>query len=175
MAMVKTWLEGSEAVTSWRGTRGPMVRQEQGLRQGCVLSPILFCAFANTFLLEAPTKEVPHRMQAVVKEFLSQGLQTLKGADVGINCPAMARRFMTTLFMDDTTLMAPTKAGLKTELEVYLNFCRKMRMRLNTDKSKLMKTSSWPLRYKAGSSQRRRPVRASLWHTSTLGSTSTKN
>ena len=45
---------------------------------------------------------------------------------------------MTTLFMDDTTLMSPTKEGLKAELEVYLNFCIKMRMRMNTDKSKIM-------------------------------------
>ena len=71
-------------------------------------------------------------MEEVVQEFLGQGLQRLEGTDHGINCPALARRFMTTLFMDDTTLMSPTKRGLEAELEVYLNFCRKMRMRLNT-------------------------------------------
>ena len=86
-----------------------MVKQEQGLRQGCVLSPILFCAFANTFLLKGPTKAVPQEMELVVKEFLGQGLQRLEGTDHGINCPALARRFMTTLFMDDTTLMSPTR------------------------------------------------------------------
>ena len=138
LQVVQAWLEGAEAQTSWRGTTGPMVRQEQGLRQGCVLSPILFCAFANAFMLKAPTKPVPMEMQPVVKEFLSQGLQRLEGGDYGINCPAMARRFMTTLFMDDTTLMSPTWEGLGEILKAYLNFCKKMRMRLNVDKSKIM-------------------------------------
>ena len=136
LEMVKAWLEGAEAQTSWR--EPPMIKQEQGLRQGCVLRPILFCAFANTFLLKGPTKAVPQEMELVVKEFLGQGLQRLEGTDHGINCPALARRSMTTLFMDDTTLMSPTRGGLEAELEVYLNFCRKMRMRLNTDKSKIM-------------------------------------
>ena len=45
---------------------------------------------------------------------------------------------MTTLFMDDTTLMSQTKEGLKAELAGYLDFCRKMRMRPNMDKSKIM-------------------------------------
>ena len=42
------------------------------------------------------------------------------------------------MFMDDTTLMSSTLAGLKKEIQVYLGFCKKMRMRLNVKKSKLM-------------------------------------
>ena len=45
---------------------------------------------------------------------------------------------MSLMFMDDTTLMSSTLAGLKKEIQVYLGFCRKMRMRLNVKKSKLM-------------------------------------
>ena len=116
LQVIKAWLEGAEAQTAWRGTKGPMVKQEQGLRQGCVLSPILFCAFANTILLKAPTKPVPEGMERVTQEFLNQGLQRLEGSEHGINCPALARRFMTTLFMDDTTLMSPTKAVSYTHL-----------------------------------------------------------
>ena len=47
----------------------------------------------------------------------------------------MVRAF---LFMDDTTLVARTKAGLKTLTRRYLNFCKKFRMRLNHGKSKVM-------------------------------------
>ena len=55
-----------------------------------------------------------------------------------INCPALNRKFMALLSMDDTTLFSSTKEGPRKELEVYVEFCRKMRMRLNTTKSKLM-------------------------------------
>ena len=42
------------------------------------------------------------------------------------------------LYMDDTTLVAKTKGGLKSLTEKYMRFCRKFRMRLNHKKSKVM-------------------------------------
>ena len=138
LEMIMLWLDSSEANTLWRGVRGPTVAQEQGLRQGCVLSPILFCAFANAFTLKAPTRDVPPELSQLATEFLGQGLQRLEGEACGINCPAIGRRFMSLMFMDDTTLMSSTLAGLKKEIQVYLGFCKKMRMRLNVKKSKLM-------------------------------------
>jgi hypothetical protein len=138
LEMIMAWLDGSEASTVWRGAKGPVVQQEQGLRQGCVLSPILFCAFANAFTLKAPTQDIPASLEGAAKEFLTQGLQQLDGSECGVNCPALNRKFMALLFMDDTTLFSSTKEGLRKELEVYVEFCRKMRMRLNTTKSKLM-------------------------------------
>ena len=52
--LIQKWLDGSRAVTEWNGVRGPEVALEQGLRQGCELSPILYCVFVNAFLAKAP-------------------------------------------------------------------------------------------------------------------------
>ena len=40
--------------------------------------------------------------------------------------------------MDDTTLVAKAKGGLKSLTEKYMRFCRKFRMRLDHKKSKVM-------------------------------------
>ena len=113
---------------------------QEGLRQGCVLSPILYCAFINCFMMEKTAKAVPAAEEGNFKEFLSQGIQGMQGAPgAGINVPALGRRLLTLLFMDDTTLVAKTEHGLQQLIKAHMNFCSKFRMRLNTTKSKMMR------------------------------------
>ena len=84
LEMIMAWLDGSEASTVWRGAKVPVVQQEQGLRQGCVLSPILFCTFANAFALKTPTKDIPTDLEGAAREFLAQGLQQLEESECGL-------------------------------------------------------------------------------------------
>ena len=113
---------------------------QEGLRQGCVLSPILYCAFINCFMLEQPSKPVPGAEEGIFEEFLSQGIQGMQGAPgAGINVPALGRRLLTLLFMDDTTLVAKTEHGLRHLIKAHMNFCSKFRMRLNPTKSKMLR------------------------------------
>ncbi len=48
--IIQKLLDQTEAPAKWNGIIGPMVHQEQGLRQGCVMSPILYCCFVNMLL-----------------------------------------------------------------------------------------------------------------------------
>ena len=111
---------------------------EQGLRQGCVLSPILYCAFINAFLADKPDTPTPAPFEWVVRWAYSQGLQNEEGEGTGVHSVPLAKTVKAMLFMDDVTLLAKTKAGLTRMVARYLEFCRVFRIRLNPGKSKLM-------------------------------------
>ena len=118
---------------------GRTVGLAEGLRQGCVLSPIMYCTSINCFLSQAPTDVgAPACAEEVVKELYSQGLQDVDCDEAGAVNPSLGRMARAFLFTDDTTLVARTKAGLKTLARRYLNFCKQFRMRLNHGKSKVM-------------------------------------
>ena len=48
--IIQEWLNNARACTTWNGVRGPTVKLEEGLRQGCVLSPILHVLYLYQLL-----------------------------------------------------------------------------------------------------------------------------
>ena len=144
--LIQKWLDGACAVTEWNGVRGPEVPLRQGLRQGCVLSPILYCIFVNAFLGEAPTTPSPPGMKAPLRAMFEQGLQDIQTSrlagiqDPGIHTAGVGR-VRSMLYMDDTALVASTLAGLEILLEKYQRFCTKFRIALNPKKSAVMRFS----------------------------------
>ena len=137
--MIQEWLNNAEACTTWNEVRGPTVGLEEGLRQGCVLSPVLYCIVIDCFLAEKPKDTpVPEYAEAAVDLLYSQGLQDDRESGGGVFSAALGRWVRAILYMDDTTLVAKTKGGLKSLTEKYMRFCWKFRMRLNHKKSKVM-------------------------------------
>ena len=140
---VQRWLDTATATPKWNGTVGHTVPLEQGLRQGCVLSPLLYCAFINMLVmrrLESAVAATPLQ-HAFLDEFFSSGLQpftrTTQGG-AGVQSAFLDGPTPCTLYMDDTTLMATTKSGLESLIAAYVRFCSKFRMRINHDKSKVL-------------------------------------
>ena len=112
--ITQEWLNNATACTTWNGVRGPTVVLEEGLRQGCVLSPILFCIFINCFLAKKPVDiPVPKYDAQAVSSLYAHGLQGRSLEGEGVMSAALGRFIMAMLYMDDTTLVATSKAGLQ--------------------------------------------------------------
>ena len=104
-----------------------------------VLSPVLYCIFIHCFLAEKPKDTpAPEYAHAAVDLLYSQGLQDDPESGEGVFSAALGRWVRAMLYIDDTTLVAKAKGGLKSLTEKYMRFCRKFWMRLNHKKSKVM-------------------------------------
>jgi hypothetical protein len=141
-SIIQRWLNCATASTKWNGVRGPSVPLQVGLRQGCVLSPVLYSFFINTFFrtvpLDSEAPPVPAWAVEGVEKFYSHGIHNVSCEEAGIYCSALQRKVNGFLFVDDTTLVARSVDGLRAMIQQYVKYCKVFRMRLNARKSKLM-------------------------------------
>ena len=86
-----------------------------GLRQGCILSPMLFSLFIN---------EIP----SSVEQQGMHGIQLL---------PGLVEIFLL-LFADDIVLISDTPRGLQNQLDVLSSACKDLFLHINLDKTKVM-------------------------------------
>ena len=84
----------------------------QGLKQGCILSPILFNMFINTLVTD------------------------IKALDVGIDIDG--EKLAILLYADDIVLLAENENDLQLLLDVLNRWCVKYHMSVNIDKSKVV-------------------------------------
>ena len=85
---------------------------ERGVKQGCVLSPILF----NLYINDLP-------------DIFNETCDPVKIGDKIINC---------LMFADDLVLISLTSAGLQACLEKVQNYCFTWRLKVNVTKTKVM-------------------------------------
>ena len=83
-----------------------------GVRQGCSLSPLLFSLFLND-----------------VKDFISEGSH---GVDLDMHT------LFVLLYADDLAIVAETRIELQRLLDKLRLYCQKWKMRVNTDKTKII-------------------------------------
>ena len=83
---------------------------KSGVRQGDIVSPILFSMFLND---------------------LATGIKDL---DIGVKLNGTDLSIL--MYADDIVLMAPNEENLQKMLDFVANWCRKWRMAVNTDKTK---------------------------------------
>ena len=93
------------------GTPGRPARIEQGVRQGCPLSPVLFSIFV---------------------EELATRLREVGGVDLD------DRTVHALLFADDVVVLAESPETLQTMIEVVDEYCREWRMSMHAGKSEVM-------------------------------------
>ena len=86
-----------------------------GLRQGCSLSPVLFVLFINELYDLMTTNDV-------------RGIQLY---------PDLTEIFLL-MFADDIACISDTVSGLQKQLNILSNFCSNNRLKVNTQKTKVM-------------------------------------
>ena len=100
------------------GDHTRLVPAEQGVRQGCPLSPILFDAF--------------------VDELVNMLKRRKCGLAFGHSDAEVRRRIAALMYADDVVLMADSASDLQIMVDVVFEFCNKWRIEVNTKKSQIM-------------------------------------
>ena len=113
--VIKKIYESSKSAVLLEGEKSDTFTIEQGVAQGCSLSPILFSVFVNDLLKEV--KQTGFGIQLLV----SSG-KTVGGM----------------LFADDFVGISDSKESLQKLLDVVYSYCSKWRLRANVSKSAVM-------------------------------------
>ena len=76
---VQQQLDAATATPKWNGTVGRTTTLEQGLVQGCVLIPILYCAFINLLVMQQSetASDLPQQHQPLLEQMYNQGVQPM--------------------------------------------------------------------------------------------------
>ena len=106
--------EGSVCKVKVDGQISDDFKVNAGLRQGCVLSPLLFSLYIN----------------GVVKK--------LKEEKCGVVCSTSDEVVPGLLFADDTCLLASDESGLRKSLDVLIEWCKEWGVQINVAKSGVM-------------------------------------
>ena len=108
--VVKGMYEVSRSAVLLDGGKSKMFRVEQGVAQGCSLSPILFSVFINDLLKE------------------------VEEAGVGVQlCNDKSMTGM--LFADDFVGVSDSRENLQKLIDVVYNYCNRWRLKANVSKS----------------------------------------
>ena len=111
--VIKKMYEESKSMVFLDGERSEGFKVEQGVAQGCSLSPILFSVFINDLLKEVEEAEL--------------GVELNTG-----------NRISGLLFADDFVGVSDSKESLQKLIDVVHRFCNRWRLRANISKSAVM-------------------------------------
>ena len=112
LAFLKGLYDGSVSQVRINDQLGEEFAVTRGLRQGCVLSPLLFSLYINSLVSE------------------------LKHRDCGVRCGGMLVSSL--LFADDTVLLAESAEDMKRSLQCLQSWCEEWSVEINVEKSAMM-------------------------------------
>ena len=111
--VIKKMYEASRSTVLLEGEKSAIFSVEQGVAQGCSLSPILFSVFINDLLKDVEQAEL--------------GIQLSSGKRVG-----------GMLFADDFVGVSDSRESLQKLIDVVHGYCNKWRLKANVSKSAVM-------------------------------------
>ena len=114
MKVIKSMYEGVKTCVRVNGDYTDFFNCDEGLKQGCLLSPILFSMFVNEF----------------TKIIETSGLR-------GIQLHPDLIEIFILLFADDIALISDTVGGLQSQLCLLHNFCKDKKITVHVGKTKV--------------------------------------
>ena len=120
---IKLWVESTVAFPVWNGVECPKVVPREGLKQGCVLSPVLCVAFMAALTCSVPNTHCSPHLEPLKKKIFSQGFQ---GAEAGLRSELLKETVACLQFVDDCTMLAPNRQQMVELFKRYENFCSKL-------------------------------------------------
>ena len=130
LRMVVAWHEGSSTQGKWHTVTSAKVLFNRGLRQGCIIAPILYKIFINPLISQAP--DLPHPIPTLLQEAFETGLSNTDG--VQIKWDGEVAQVAALLFLDDVAITAGGEEALQRQLDRYAKHCRRWRYDLHPDK-----------------------------------------
>ena len=131
LRMIKAWHEGATAVGQWYSAVSRRIQFSQGVRQGCVIAPLLYVTFVNPLVGGIPEHR-NHPCPDLLRRAFSGALDPEDGLKVQLHAIEVA--LQATLYVDDVCLLAPDKESLQRNLDRYEAFAKKWRYKLNPSK-----------------------------------------
>ena len=130
--MIKNWILTNIATPLWRGVKGKSVHlKDNGLRQGCTLSPILYLVILNTISDDSSGTPMPNWDNEFIHEVYSNDFDKLEDSD---SCSVF-------VFVDDLILLGKSEKHLQELIDAYRNFTKKWRIRVNAGKCAIIPVS----------------------------------
>ena len=91
----------------------------KGIKQGCVLSCLLFALYLND-------------LEDVIRR------ESSKGIDVEDEELSVLLKLFTLLYADDTVIFSNTERGLQQSLNIFEKYCNTWKLKINTEKSEIL-------------------------------------
>jgi len=139
LRMVMNWHSGARGIGLWYDVQTAAVPFTQGVRQGCVLGPLLYITFASALTNVAPPPNGHARPDLLHKAFEDNLSSSEYGLELMIKFSNGAVVHMAAkLYLDDTTLLAKSNAHMQETANAYLAHAHKWRFNLHLGKFQYM-------------------------------------
>ena len=131
LRMIKLWHDGATAIGQWYTATSRTVNFSQGVRQGCVIAPLLYVCFVNPLLGVTPPS-LGHSRPDLLASAFKGGLSEEDGLRVLVHAANLA--VSAQLYVDDVCLLSPDGASLQRNMDRYTAYTRKWRYKLHAGK-----------------------------------------
>ena len=136
LRFIAAWHTGATATGQWYNAESQPIEYSQGVRQGCVLAPVLYAVFINPLFGDPPPIR-DHPFPALHAWAFTGGLSRDDGL---FTAPPTAlnnwqpRRVAGLAYADDVCNASVTRTGVEANLHRYSEYCHKWRSTLSEEK-----------------------------------------